>query len=486
MFRLQGIYKIELAGSKLNNITKNIRNDLENKIVGTFQGTSFIEEVTDIVSISTGKLSKASLQGSVIYDVIYNCIAHRYERGDLLFDCKVESVKESGGGIFLRHKHIQIIIDPADLTENIREKIEAGQTVTVILSSINPGEDSTTVYTNGYIYYPSWYLQDLQLSRRTIKLPQFVSNSKDLKLEPFLKISDIAPTSQNDLLGYHDSLRYTRILFIQSLVKENVESVDLFKTIKDKYLGSLHENGLELLQVLAQYLKPIINSHNSINTLGLHGSEFHKVTDIVFPKVKIHHKSISGNSEMDLIICTKVNTLAEVKNIGFLFKNIYDALHNQKKGGSLVLHCTDLFCLTSLKLIFLLWFYYDQVIITKTLVGVDYSGSRWIIATGFKGITSDTLKILDKINNGIKKITESQYITDLLFPESGSVPWEISAIIRLYNEHIITIQLNEMRKILWLQRTLEPVDTLSTNFESIKEARKKAEDIWTKITGLAI
>lgn len=84
----------------------------------------------------------------------------------------------------------------------------------------------------------------------------------------------------------------------------------------------------------------------------------------------------------------------EIMTCRLLFSEILSALSLNKVGGIFILKLFDIYTIITVKLLYLLNVYYDEVIITKPYTSRPANSEKYIICKGFRGIPESNLEYL--------------------------------------------------------------------------------------------
>ena len=112
----------------------------------------------------------------------------------------------------------------------------------------------------------------------------------------------------------------------------------------------------------------------------------------------------------------------EQSSLRIIFCEIVTALSIQKKGGAFVCKVYDTYTEVSISFLFLLHCLYDQVNLTKPFTSRPANSEKYLVCTGFRGISTDLLKrlhiiikswdFIDNNNSFIKQIISLDCIPD--------------------------------------------------------------------------
>ena len=159
----------------------------------------------------------------------------------------------------------------------------------------------------------------------------------------------------------------------------------------------------------------------------------------------------SGKNKMDLVTADGgfdySNDFDKQEQLSYrlIFCEIVTALALTKKGGHFILKIFDIFTTLTLKFIFLLNNYYEEVIITKPYISRPANSEKYIVCKNFIKPLSDTN--LNKYFNIIKNWNDKTYIIDLFTFE---VPLWYKKVISMYNYYNSKKQVENILQTLFL------------------------------------
>ena len=126
-----------------------------------------------------------------------------------------------------------------------------------------------------------------------------------------------------------------------------------------------------------------------------------------------------------------------------IFSEVLIALSNQRLGGSFVIKIFDIFDMLTVKIVYFLTQYYENIYITKPLTSREGNSEKYIVADGFKGI--DKVDIV-KLNNILflwNNLGENYNIIDIFdFELSPEFLTEITDI----NKFLINKQITSLNR----------------------------------------
>ena len=133
----------------------------------------------------------------------------------------------------------------------------------------------------------------------------------------------------------------------------------------------------------------------------------------------------------------------EYDNMKLFFAEILTALRNQAQGGVFILKIYDIYYEMTFQMIELLTYYYAQVRLIKPHTSRPANSEKYLVCTGFRGITTENIQLLTELFD--TWIKSNQFASHLLSfyenPESSLIS-EIKAFNQ-YNNELQTIKINE-------------------------------------------
>lgn len=152
-----------------------------------------------------------------------------------------------------------------------------------------------------------------------------------------------------------------------------------------------------------------------------------------------------------------------------IFCEIVTALTVQKKGGSFVCKFFDMYTLFTLKLLYLINIFFEDVYITKPLTSRPANSEKYIVAKKFRGIDKEYLNDLHKIINRWDIISNSKLFVNDIF--DIKLPPDFLDAIQKYNTYNYQVQIENINKTLDIINSQSDLSSLNT---SIEEQSSKA------------
>lgn len=153
----------------------------------------------------------------------------------------------------------------------------------------------------------------------------------------------------------------------------------------------------------------------------------------------------------------------EILSYRLILCEIITALYVQKIGGKFICKTFDLYTVATLKLLFFIACFYDEVNIYKPLTSRPANSEKYIIAKGFRGID---YKYLDEILNIIKLWEENEeniYINDIF---EINIPSYFLKIIKEFNKNNSQQQIRTINKTLNLTKNKKNLSILNKIIEN--------------------
>jgi len=149
-----------------------------------------------------------------------------------------------------------------------------------------------------------------------------------------------------------------------------------------------------------------------------------------------------------------------------VFCEIVSALAIQQIGGNFVCKIFDIHSMVTVRLLYLLSFYYGRVFVTKPLTSRPANSEKYIVCKDFKGIGyMDLYHFFDIITNWDKIEDETLLLNNI------EVPASFIKQIYDYNEYITLKQVDNIKKTLDI---IENEENLSTIAKIVKIQKEKA------------
>ena len=133
----------------------------------------------------------------------------------------------------------------------------------------------------------------------------------------------------------------------------------------------------------------------------------------------LHFRDVIGGNLCDLVTADGGFDFSidfnkqEQLSYRLLFCQIVAAISIQKKGGSFICKIFDTYCLTTIKLIWLINCLYECVYVSKPVTSRPANSEKYIIATNYQGISSEYLSKLYQIVDNWDSIEKDRIIVDL-------------------------------------------------------------------------
>ncbi len=204
----------------------------------------------------------------------------------------------------------------------------------------------------------------------------------------------------------------------------------------------------------AEYL---FREHNVRISYGVDGTG-----DLYKPENIKHYQQQLGDKLADLVTAdggfdysTNFNQQEQMSS-KLIFAEVVCALTVSRVGGHFVLKIFDIYTIITIKILYLLTLYYDEVIITKPHTSRPANSEKYVVCKGFRGITTQVqnqlLDMLSEWNGAGKK----QKVSDI----SGlNVPVTFLEQLHRLNENYAKIQIaNILKTVVFIQIEMETKD----------------------------
>ena len=164
----------------------------------------------------------------------------------------------------------------------------------------------------------------------------------------------------------------------------------------------------------------------------------------------------------------------ELLSYRLILCEIITALGIQKIGGSFICKFFDLYSIATIKLLFLLNSFYEEVFITKPLTSRPANSEKYIVCKNFKGIDFDYIKELINVIGLWNKNQEHILINDIF---EFKLPSYYIKQIKSYNNINYKLQMETINNTLSLMSKNKSLSILNSIIEKqVKKAKKWCED----------
>ena len=164
----------------------------------------------------------------------------------------------------------------------------------------------------------------------------------------------------------------------------------------------------------------------------------------------------------------------EQQSLQLIYGEIVCALGSNRIGGHFILKMFDVFTKMSLKLIYLLTYFYDHVTITKPHTSRPANSERYIVCQKFRGITPTQLESLYRISDEWNRLSHKKlYPVDIW---GVNPPSSFYNRVYEYNYWMTRDQIiNICKTILFINLNFQPVD-----IKHIKQSQAMYALAWCK------
>ena len=142
-----------------------------------------------------------------------------------------------------------------------------------------------------------------------------------------------------------------------------------------------------------------------------------------------------------------------------IYAEILCALSVNKKGGHFVLKIFDIYTSITIKLLYLLNVYYNEIIITKPYTSRPANSEKYIVCKGFRGIKEETLKNYYSILQEWSSIEKNGYhVIDF---KNIKIPKSYQENINIFNTYYAKSQIiNILKTSLFINYEIQPKDLI--------------------------
>ena len=165
----------------------------------------------------------------------------------------------------------------------------------------------------------------------------------------------------------------------------------------------------------------------------------YNINNIVFLKNKFNNSIDLVTADGGFDFSIDFNN-QEKMSYRIIFCEIVSALSIQKNGGNFVCKFFDLYTFNTVKLLYLLTFYYSNVFISKPLTSRPANSEKYIICKDFKGISNEKLNELYTIVKNWEHLDETQIFNFI------NVKDEFIKRIKNYNNLITKNQVSNIKQ----------------------------------------
>lgn len=153
----------------------------------------------------------------------------------------------------------------------------------------------------------------------------------------------------------------------------------------------------------------------------------------------------------------------EILSYRLILCEIITALYVQKIGGKFICKTFDLYTLATIKLLFFLSCFYDEVNIFKPLTSRPANSEKYIIAKGFRGIDYNYLDQILEIIKFWENNEESIYVNDIF---DTNIPSYFLKDIKLFNKNNSMEQIKTINKTIRLTNNKSNLSVLNKIIEN--------------------
>jgi len=444
---------ILIPSFNLSNINNELLRILRGEIQERITSDGYIVSINRIVSKSVGKTMASSIDGSVKFDVNFECDILNIEENNILIGCTINNITPIG--IFASYKnYINILLIKKKLPANFDTFFKINNTINIKIVKFTYELTQKRINLIGEIYFYN-YIEPFE--NRYVNLIKD-GNEDNFNLDVIYSDS-IDDTPNNLELGYGKQIPdlLTSILNIDNDIwNYYVNYTNPFNQLTSKKDYNIFTEIFHLID------KKFSNVFIINETDGL----LNKIKEMKL-KTKGKYDLVIGNNGQDFIDFSIDIEHFSMKGI---FKDVYDGLNKLEKKGTFILKVFNLYTYPMVQLIDILKKLFEKSHIFKPETSNMNNSVRYLIFDGFIDIDKNTL-------NGFNDISKSKYkYPKLLYPieliNQLTINWVLASNIK-----IAEIQLRKLNEII---DTIEFYNYKKNNDTQFVKEQKIISDEWIK------
>lgn len=494
---------VRLRSNELYDINGNIMKKLKQHYEHRFIPKGYINEIKSINTVSSGIVDKDSLNKEIEYNVSFKCDIDIIEKNDVLFGCIVKSLNDKH--MFLEYSNATILIPPGIFQKDYLKTYKENDNLNiyVVQCRIELGKSLALIIGDIYFYAPMAEIEGkiliefapLELNnnetRTDINSINITDNSINNGIIPLVdlgynnKIDELKKQIDRidpEIWNFYKMLCNPYELVFPSIKYYNKKLINLrapnrsyfkmwemltkfsdlivFDPAKTYNYVSLCEAPGGFIKAIYDYrnnpgdkfnaisLKNDINFSSDLNKIKNLNLEDGDITNI--PMIKKYIKKFSSESQKAYIVTAdggfstaEQNFEQERESTRLIFMEMLTGINVQVVGGTMILKIFDCYSQATVDIIYILYLFYNKVIIYKPQMSRPANSEKYIIAVGFKGldiIPKLNDKLFDYIENHKDNLTDSfvENINDQYFIQQ----------IKIYNATQLELQYNKINEIL--------------------------------------
>jgi hypothetical protein len=274
-------------------------------------------------------------------------------------------------------------------------------------------------------------------------------------------------------LGFHSFIHRTRsalgitknlqtktnFYFVVNPFEPNILNYDDdISKLSKAYLKIKEENPIDFYKIWETLFVFNIASGNNLNTCIISNENNSEVIENCiksFREKTIANKKsndsiVSSEKEINklkknscdlMIVNTKVisedDNFLEQANYASLFSEIIKILKYQKEGGNAILEFYDSFTITTLKMLYIISSFYEEVFVYKPFASRNSDVDRYLILKNFKS-NKKLDNIISALESAVKLMDTNKFVADI-YPEL-IIPKEFMGLFRFINIKLVNNQ----------------------------------------------
>ena len=239
-----------------------------------------------------------------------------------------------------------------------------------------------------------------------------------------------------------------------------MECINNYRETKDRIVGiTLKSTNREIpgWKKSKNFLKN--NQHINITYGKDETGDLYKLENIQYLKYMFNEECMLVTADGGFDFSTDFNN-QESMSYRIIFCEMVSALYLQKLGGHFVCKIFDIHTDLTVKFLWILSMYYEEVIISKPYTSRPANSEKYIICKKFKGIETD---FMNKLFNLVKKWDTTKNKLDFV-----KVPSDFIVKINQYNEVITNKQRENIKLTLDIIKNYESIEVTNSIIENQK------------------
>jgi hypothetical protein len=167
------------------------------------------------------------------------------------------------------------------------------------------------------------------------------------------------------------------------------------------------------------------------------------------------------------------NNFKEQESYIMIFGEIVAAINVQNKGGDFILKIFDTFTDISIKMLYILSMFYEDIYIYKPLTSLESDEEKYIVCKNFKYSQKDITKELKYLTEMLENMNTDKFIDDII--TKFTVPNEFISVIKFNNIELINKQQITINKIVTF---IKNNNYYGEDYHNYKDNQEKAHKFW--------